>query len=185
MSANDRLDAELFKIVSRAIGESDNLEIMANHLSQLLVAALEIKGCAIFILNPATKELERIANFGLSMKFLSKGPVLADQSVGGILQGESVIIKDVFKEGKLQYPDDVKAEGIGAILSIPIVFRGEVLGDVRLYHSEVWDISDRDLDLLHLLVEDIGLAMSYTRLLNAMQAINDILKDMPGELLSK
>ena len=75
MNREDRIDVEIFKTVSKAIAESDNLEIMTHHLSQLLVAALEIKGCNIFVLNPVTKELERLASVGLSATYLSKGPV--------------------------------------------------------------------------------------------------------------
>ena len=57
MSAEEKIDIDLFKVVFRAIAQSDNLEIMANHLTQLLVAALEIKGCTIFALNLELDEL--------------------------------------------------------------------------------------------------------------------------------
>jgi hypothetical protein len=73
----------------------------------------------------------------------------------------------------LQYPDNAKEEGIRAIVSLPIKFYGKVIGSMRLYHHAVWDISERDLDSLLLLAENIGLAMTYTRLLNAMQAVKD------------
>ena len=61
MSAEEKIDIDLFKVVFRAIAQSDNLEIMANHLTQLLVAALEIKGCTIFALNVEVDELEVLA----------------------------------------------------------------------------------------------------------------------------
>jgi hypothetical protein len=34
MSAEEKIDIDLFKVVFRAIAQSDNLEIMANHLTQ-------------------------------------------------------------------------------------------------------------------------------------------------------
>ena len=43
MPAEEKIDIDLFKTVFKAMAQSDNLEIMANHLTQLLVAALEIK----------------------------------------------------------------------------------------------------------------------------------------------
>jgi hypothetical protein len=58
MSSEDKINIELFKVVTRAIAESDNLGIMANHLTQLLVGALEVKACTIFALNEDTTELE-------------------------------------------------------------------------------------------------------------------------------
>ena len=72
MSAEEKIDIDLFKVVFRAIAQSDNLEIMANHLTQLLVAALEIKGCTIFALNVELDELEVLASFGLSMDYVQK-----------------------------------------------------------------------------------------------------------------
>ena len=175
MSRQDRIDVDIFKVVSKAIATSDDLEIMTSHLSQLLVAALEIKGCALFILNAETKELEMLASSGLGADYLAKGPLLADKSIASAFRGEGVILRDISLDDQLQYPEAARQEGIAAILSIPIVFSGEVLGVLRLYHHEVWDISERDFDSLLVLAENIGLSLRYTRLLNALQSVNEAL----------
>lgn len=183
MSAESKITIDTFKTVTKAIAESDNLDIMTNHLAQLLVTALDIKGCAIFVLDPETKELEILASFGLSTKYLSKGPLSADRSITANLRGDAVIVSDVTRDKNVQYPEEAKREGITAILSIPIVFLSEVLGALRLYHHRVWEISERDLDSLRLLAENIGLAMTYTRLLNAVQSIGEVLqRAIPTEL---
>ena len=171
MATQDKIDIEIFKVVNRAIAESDTLEIMAAHLTQLLVGALEIKGCTIFALNPLSKELEVLTSFGMSMSYMNKGPVLQDKSIAGDLRNEPMVIKDITKSDRLQYPEETQEEGIGAIVSVPITFYGRGIGALRLYHSEVWAISDRDVDSLMLLAENIGLAMMYTRLINALQAV--------------
>ncbi len=180
MSAEERIDIDLFKVVFRAIAHSDNLEIMANHLTQLLVAALEIKGCTIFALNPESNELEDLASFGLSMDYLEKGPVLSDKSISDTPKGKPIVIADVNNTNRLQYPQDAKEEGIGAIVSVPINFYGRVIGALRLYHKEAWDISDRDVDSLLVLAENIGLAMTYTRVLNALITIRYTVDDIHG-----
>lgn len=175
MGAESKITIETFKTVTKAIAQSDNLDIMTNHLTQLLVTALDIKGCAIFVLDLETKQLETLASFGLTPKYLTKGPLMADKSLAANLKGTPVIIPDVTQDENVQYPDAAKREGIAAILSIPIVFCSEVLGALRLYHYEVWHISDEDLDSLHLLAENIGLAMTYTSLLNAVTGIHEII----------
>ena len=171
MPVEEIIDIDLFKVVFRAMAQSDDLEIMTNHLTQLLVAALKIKGCTIFAVNPETEELEVLASFGLSMKYLNKGPLFTGKSIGATLKGEPVVIRDVNKTNRLQYPDDAKNEGIGAIVSVPILFYNKVIGELRLYHHEAWEISNKDVDSLLVLAENIGLAMTYTRLLNAFKAI--------------
>ena len=184
MNKKDKINVEIFKIVSKSIAASDNLEMMTSHLSQLLVATLEIKGSAIFALNPATKELETLASFGLSAGYLSKGPLMADKSIAAALKGEAVIIGDIRKNNGLQYPKEAAQEGIASILSIPIVFSTEILGVLRLYHREVWDISTRDIDSLLVLAENIGLSLRYTRLLNALHSIKEAIKEAPRLLIN-
>ena len=178
MSTEEKIDIDLFKLVFRAIAHSDNLEIMANHLTQLLVAALEIKGCSIFALNPDLDELEVLASFGMSVAYLQKGPILSDKSIADTFRGKSVVIPDVSSTDRLQYPQDAIGEGIGAIVSVPIKFYGNVIGALRLYHSQVWNISNRDVDSLLVLAENIGLAMTFTRVLTALKKVRYTVNDI-------
>ena len=180
MSVQEKIDINIFKVVFRAIAHSDNLEIMANHLAQLLVAALEIKGCTIFALNPESEELEVLASFGMSMGYVHKGPVLSKKSIGATLKGNPIVVRDVDNTDLLQYPEAAKKEGIGAIVSIPIEFYGKVIGALRLYHYDLWDISEQDVDSLLVLAENIGLAMTYTRVLKALRTIKYTVDDVRG-----
>jgi transcriptional regulator with GAF, ATPase, and Fis domain len=178
MPVEEKIDIDIYKVVFRAIAESDSLEIMASHLTQLLVAALEIKGSTLFALNPETRELEILASFGLSMKYLNKGPLLTGKSIGATLKKEPIVIRDVKKTDRLQYPDDALTEGIGAIVSVPIFFNNKVIGALRLYHHNAWEVSEKDIDTLLVLAQNIGLAMMYTRLLNAVKTIRYTVDDI-------
>jgi signal transduction protein with GAF and PtsI domain len=178
MGTKEKIDIDIFKIVNRAISQSDSLDIMATHLSQLLVGALELKGCTIFALNLETEELEALGSFGLSLNYLNKGPLLSAKSIRDTIRGKPIVINDISNTTMLQYPDNAKEEGIRAIVSVPVVFSGKVIGELRLYHHEAWNISERDVDSLVLLAENIGLAMTYTRLLKAMQAVKDTVNEV-------
>lgn len=170
MHVEEKIDIDLFKVVMRTMAQSDNLEIMSNHLAQLMVAALEIKGCTIFALNPESEELEILASFGLSVGYMNKGPVILDKSAD-TLAGKPIIIRDINKTDRLQYQEDAKNEGICAIVSVPINLYGKVIGALRLYHHELWDISEKDVDSLLVLAENIGIAMTYTRVLKVFKTI--------------
>ncbi len=180
MSVQEKIDINIFKVVFRAIAQSDNLEIMANHLTQLLVAALEIKGSTIFVLNPESEELEVLASFGLSMTYVNKGPVITKKSIAETSGAKPTVIRDVHESDRLQYPEDASKEGIGAIVSVPFMFSGKVIGALRLYHQESWNISDEDVDSLQVLAENIGLAMTYTRVLKALKTIRYTIDDVHG-----
>ena len=62
-----------------------------------------------------------------------------------------VVIADISASDLLQYPQEAKAEGIAAIFSVPIKFARRTIGELRIYHHERWDISERDLDSLMVL----------------------------------
>jgi len=183
MEGESKLNLDIFKVVCKSLSRSDSLETMAKHLTQLLVGALEIKGSTLFVLNSETKELEILASFGLSSNYLNKGPVMADRGICALFEGKPIIVRDITKDNRLQYPREAKEEGIGAIVSICIPFYDETIGGLRMYHHRPWDISEQDLDYLLIMVEHVGLAMMLMRAVGALQAIHETMADLPVELM--
>ncbi len=173
MAIKDIMELDIFKMIVRSVAESYNLETMSNRSAQFLVGALEIKASAIFALNPETEELEHLASFGLSVDYLNKGPVNIGKSNGRTSRKEPIAIKNVTKSDMLQYPEQAEQEGIMAIVSVPILFSGRVIGLLRLYHHDTWDISKNDLDALSVLAEIIGMAMMYSRIRSVLQSVKD------------
>jgi len=185
MSSKTKISIDTFKTVTKAIAYSPNLDLMANQLAQLLVGALGIKACAILVFDLETRNLGRLASYGLSAPYLTKGPLLGDKSTAANLKGESVIIHDIQNDSRMQYPDEAKKEGIAALVSIPIVVSKDILGALRLYHKEVWEISEQDLDSLQLLAVFIGLAMTHVSLVGAIATIEEVIQTgLPRNILS-
>ena len=144
MSKEIKIDIDTFKVVTRAVAQSDNLEIMAGHLAQLLVGMLGIKGCSIFARNVETDELEPVATFGLSMQYLNKGPVLSEKSISRTIKGEPIVISDIKESDMLQYPREAEEEGIRAVVSLPIQLYGRVIGALD-HLLLVWDEHTRTM----------------------------------------
>jgi hypothetical protein len=63
-------------------------------------------------------------------------------------------------------------------VSIPIKFYDNVIGALRLYHHDVWDISEKDVDSLSVLTRNIGLAMAFTRMLKTVKKIRYAVDDV-------
>ena len=100
----EKIDIEVFKAVTRAIAQSDNLEIMTGHLTQLLVGTLEIKGCSIFALEPESGKLNCCQVSVLSYRLPEQRQVFSGKSIGDIKKGKPVIIRDLDDTDLLQYP---------------------------------------------------------------------------------
>ncbi len=179
MTEQQLINMETFKVVTKAITESDDLEIMAQHMCHLLVASLQVKGSIIFLLNQAQTSLEPLASFGLSKQYLRKGSIDPSKSLGGTLKKDPIIIRDTEQEQKLQYPEHAQKEGIRAILAIPIIFAAESIGSFRLYHDKPWDISEQDVDSLFVLGEVMGMAIQYATALNSLRHVKQALSTLP------
>jgi GAF domain-containing protein len=178
MAVKNKIDLDIFKLVSEVITKSDNIDTMSNQLTQILVGVLGIMGATIFVLNPELEELEILASSGLSINYINKGPILVDKSIKLAPNREPVIISDITAGDRLQYPEKAEEEGIMAIVSLPITQRGKIVGALRLYHSTVWNISETDIDYLQVLAQNIGIALMYFRLANALQTVKETVNDI-------
>lgn len=178
MSTENKIDMEMCKIVKKAMAQSADLEDMGNVLVQLLSGTLDIKGCTLFVADPAKEELEILTTFGLSDEYLDKGRISSKKSIAAIYDGKPVVINDISHTDHLQYPEAAIKEGIKAIVSLPIVFSGKVIGALRLYHHSHWEITEHDIDTLMLFADHVGMAMMYTRLLTAYTTIRETVQSV-------
>jgi GAF domain-containing protein len=178
MVAQIKIDLDIFQLVFEVITKSENADTMANQLTQVLVGALGIKGATIFVLNPEIEELEILASSGLSINYVNKGPILVDKSIKLPSNREPVVISDVTTSDRLQYPEKAKEEEIRAIVSLPITLQGKIVGALRLYSSQVWDIAERDIEHLQVVAQNIGIALMYFRLANALLSVKETVNEV-------
>jgi GAF domain-containing protein len=123
----------LFLELASAINSSLEIKEVLQNLGEKTCKALGMKGVTIRLLNEDSQSLDLVSSYGLSQAFLNKGPVSATVGVTETLNGETVVIEDVSKDDRLQYPKEVKAEGINSMVCVPISSRDRVIGVMRLF----------------------------------------------------
>ena len=133
---------KLFKDFTEIVNSSINVTEVLNMIAENFVKSLNIKACAIFLLDRTWKELKVRACCGLSDAYLNKGTLYADKSLVETLSGKSVMVVDATKDSRIQYPREAKKEGIASILSVPITVMGKIIGVLRLYTSEPYEFSE-------------------------------------------
>lgn len=178
MTEQNRIDLEIYKLLVQTISEADNLELLASKLTQIMVGALGIKGAALYILDPERDELELLASAGLSVDYVNKGPILVDKSIKFESNRMPVVISDTETSTKLQYPDKARQEGVRAIISHPIAMRGKIIGSLRLYHFQQWDLSGEEMAFVAALSQNLGVALMYFRVANAVLSIKETVNDI-------
>lgn len=125
----------LFLELASAINSSLDIKEVLRSMSEKSCKAFGMKGVSIRLLNEDTNSLEMVASYGLSEEFLNKGSISAEKSVTESLQGKIVVIEDVSKDKRLQYPKETKKEGINSMVCVPIRSREKIIGVMRLYSS--------------------------------------------------
>jgi len=150
-------------------------------------SALDVKGCALFLFNRKTHELEVAASMGLSDEYLNKGPLSAIRSIASSLKDGPVAVSDVMDDPRIQYPEAAKKEGISSVLSVPIVIREKPIGALRVYSTTPWKATLEDMTFVQAVAQIAGMSLEMSRLYKGLKDSIEILKEKrdPKTLRSK
>jgi len=155
---------KLFIEVCKSINSSLEIQEVLKMISRQVPQVLNVKACAILLLNKVDKKLEVGASYGLSEAYLNKGPVDAEKSIVDSLRGKTVLVCDAKHDDRIQYPEEAEREHIASILSVPIQVRGNVIGVLRLYTEQVLEFSQDEIEFVWALAEMGGIAIENARL---------------------
>ena len=172
------LNYETLLRITRAMSGSRDPEQIIHMTVQSIKEALEVKGCALFLIDPRTKALEVAASSGLSGDYLNKGPVSASRSIAASLKDGPVAIDDVSDDPRIQYPEAAQKEGIVSILSVPIMRGDEAIGAIRVYTAERWEFTLEDVNFVQALAQIAGTLIEMSRLYQGQKEYIDVLTTM-------
>jgi len=164
--------------ITRAMSLSKDPEEIVHLTVESIKNTLEIKGCALFLINTATGELEVAAAYGLSQEYLTKGPVSAMRSIARSLQDGPVAIYDVADDPRIQYPEAAGKEGIASMLSVPILVGGTAIGAMRVYTDEPEEFTLEDVNFVQALAQVAGILIDVCRLYQGQQEYIEVLSTM-------
>lgn len=174
----DQLNYDVFLQVVNTISHSTEPEEVALMTVQGVKTALDIKGCALFLLDHSTHELRVAASFGLSDEYLNKGPLSALHSITKSLDDGPIAITDTSKDPRLQYPEAAQKEGIASILSVPIQVNQKVMGALRVYTKEPWECTLDDVNFVNALAQIAGMSIRLARHSKGLKTSIELLKSM-------
>jgi len=150
--------------VSKAINSTLDLKKILSLLVKTATTALDIKAAAVRLLDEKRKKMELVASYGLSDRYINKGPVEADKSIAEAMTGKPVSIYDVSTDPQAQYPQAAAEEGISSILSVPISLKNNIIGVLRIYTSTSREFTEDEISFVSTLAEQGALAMENARM---------------------
>lgn len=165
--------------LTKAISHCKELEEVALITAHGVKSAFKVKGCSIFLLQK-DRELGLAASSGLSDEYLKKGPVRYMQEITEAKDQVPIAIYDVQDDPRIQYPEEARKEGISSLLGVPIVARNKVVGALRVYAAEPWEVSIEDITIIQAIAQICGMAMDMCRLVKGYKSSIEALKDLRG-----
>jgi len=167
--------------LAASISESLDVKTILQALTQDLVHELRIKGSSVRLLDEEKNTLELVASYGMSDKYLNKGPVAADKNIAETLKGKTIFIKDIAKDPGVQYRKEKIEEGIASMLYIPVKSKDKIIGVLNVYSSRVREFKEEEITLLTALAYQGGLAINNACLyLNVQNDIKDLKENIWG-----
>ncbi len=166
------------KEVTRNVHSSLDVEEVLDSIVKVVVEKLRVKGSTIRLLDQNQDTFHLKAAYGLSGDYLNKGPVLAQRSISQVLEGKCVAIFDATNDDRLQYPEAAVTEGIGSILSIPLIIYKNIIGDLRVYTHKPYTFSEDEMNLMMAVGEQCALAIRDAKMYTGIKKkYDDLLSD--------
>ena len=173
MDNPDKSYSQAFKQLAKTANSSLPLKKAFNSMAKSTAKALKAAGCSIMLLNPQKEHLDIVAAYGLSDLYLRKGALNAHRSLPDLLEGRVAAIFDISQDKRAQYPEAAAIERISSILGAPLLEKGEVVGEVRIYTQEPRHFSHADKDFLSTVAHIIAATLEKTELRQLLKGDHD------------
>lgn len=161
---------ELAALVHSSTKVEEVLELAVWKATEILGA----KGALLRLLNLDTQELELSAAFGLSEKYLAKGPVTQHNIITDIYSKKpAIIIDDIENDPRVQYPKEAMNEGIRLFLDLPLTFHDGLAGVLRVFFKKPREFSDEEIDFAVSMSQQCSCAIEKARLIETQQSRYD------------
>jgi GAF domain-containing protein len=172
-----RENTRLFHDLAASINSSLDVKSIFQTLAADIAKGLGVKASSVLLIDKEAQTLELVASYGLSEKYLDRGPLSVGKSMAETLQGKSVVIKDATTDKRVQHREEKKEEGIASILSVPIKAKEEVIGALRLYSGVPRDFTADEVMLVTALALQGGVAIQNASMFLMLQEDMKDLKD--------
>ena len=157
-----------------------DLDMLLNEIVRIAAEKLCEKACTIRLLRPATGEMVLKAVYGLSQEYLSKGPVIAEESMYRevIDRGEINQVLDVEHDPHVHYSKEALAEGIRSRLTVGLLRDGQAIGALSLFTDRLHRFTPEEVQTSETIANQAAVAVHLAQMhrehLEALEAEQEL-----------
>lgn len=145
----------------------EDLQTILDRIVADTARVMKCRYCSLRLYDPETGELRIKAVHNLSKRYLRKGAVLRAQNPidDEALTGELVYVEDVAIDPRIQYPEQMRQEGIVSQLTAGMMHHGQPIGVIRVYtdHRQLFRPTQRNM--LWAVAHQAATAIAHARLM--------------------
>ena len=176
-----RLKARLFEslasvgqAINSTLNLADALQVITREASQLMDARM----ASLLLLDESKEWLELRASHGAGPDYIARPRLSVVESLVGnvVRRRRPVHDENVQTSGRYQNVRLARQEGLVALLSVPLLFGGQVLGVLNVYMGEPHVFSNEEVRILAALAELSGIAIEKARLYERIVDVEELLR---------
>ncbi|MEY4199108.1 MAG: hypothetical protein RLZZ265_848 [Verrucomicrobiota bacterium] len=176
-----RLKARLFEslasvgqAINSTLNLADALQVITREASQLMDARM----ASLLLLDESKEWLESRASHGAGPDYIARPRLsVAESLVGNVVRRRRPVQdENVQTSGRYQNVRLARQEGLVALLSVPLLFGGQVLGVLNVYKGEPHVFSNEEVRILAALAELSGIAIEKARLYERIVDVEELLR---------
>jgi signal transduction histidine kinase len=156
--------------VIRAVSSSLDLRQILDAVARRAVALAGADGCGIFEYSPDRGRFDAVVSHGISRRFLDLIPVGMNQGTLGraTQSGEPVQVADVQAVPDYPFRDRLIAEGLRAVLTVPMM-GGDVARGIVLFRRTPGEFDERVVTLMRTLADQSKVAIANAHLFREIE----------------
>jgi len=156
---------DVFRDVVESVHSSTDVGEVMDLVVWKFTDILDAKGTLLRILNLRTDEVELGSAYGLSERYLAKGPLIGKSTIVDIHDlNKAVVSDDLRADSHVQHPREAFEEGIRMLLDLPIGLRENVIGVIRVFFAEKRTFTKKEMDFMLAVAAQCACAIERARL---------------------
>lgn len=174
-------ERQFLRIIQQVTGLTamarDHQEVMET-IVRRLPDLLGIDACTIRLLDSSTRTFFLGAAHGVSLEYLSREVIDTEATMAMVESGHPVHSTHVDEDRFVPFRDEASREGIKGVLTLPVLFRGELIAIMRLLTRSDRVFTAGEIACCMVLAEQVGIAIAHGRTFAEMEVRLDFLREI-------
>jgi signal transduction histidine kinase len=170
-----RLKAGLFESlasVSRTINSTLNLDEALRAITREASVLMRARMCSLMMLDESREWLDLRASHGARESYVKKPRLSVEESALGVVvrRKKPMQVENVQTSSRYQNVELARREGLISLLSVPLLFAGQVIGTLNVYTGRPYNFSNEEIRILGALAA-IEKARLYERVVDVEEQL--------------